>query len=50
MEMFQFTGLPRLFGITNASFCRHNWDCNYTFPIDLTPNGIPFGAKSIGKV
>ena len=22
---------------------------NYTFPIDLTSNGIPLGAKSIGK-
>ena len=21
-----------------------------TFPIDLTPNGIPFDAKSIGKI
>ena len=25
-------------------------DCNYTFPIDLAPNGIPFGVKSIGVV
>ena len=25
-------------------------DCNYTFPIDLVPNGTPFGDKSIGKV
>ena len=24
-------------------------DCNYTFPIDLAPNGSSFGAKSIGK-
>ena len=22
-----------------------NFDCNYTSPIDLTPNEIPFGAK-----
>ena len=25
-------------------------DCNYTFLIDLTPNGIPLGVKSIGRV
>ena len=25
-------------------------DCNYTFPIDLIPNGISFVAKSIRKV
>ena len=24
--------------------------CDYTFPIDSAPNGIPFGAKLIGKV
>ena len=24
--------------------------CHYTFPIDLAPNRIPFGVKSIGKV
>ena len=29
---------------------KFNLDCYYTFPIDLTPNRIPFGAKSIGKV
>ena len=27
-----------------------NLDSNYTFPIDFAPNGIPFGAKSIGKL
>ena len=27
-----------------------NLHCNYTLPIDLAPNGIPFGDKSIGKV
>ena len=26
-----------------------NLDCIYYFPIDLAPNGIPIGAKSIGK-
>ena len=25
-------------------------DCNYPFPIDLAPNEILFGDKSIGKV
>ena len=24
-------------------------DCIYHFPFDLPPNGIPFGAKFIGK-
>ena len=24
-------------------------DCIYQFPIDLDPNGSPFGSKSIGK-
>jgi len=28
---------------------KPNLDCNYTFPIDLEPNGISFHAKSIGK-
>ena len=27
-----------------------NLDCSYPFPIDLLPNEILFGAKSIGKV
>ena len=26
-----------------------NLDYNYPAPIDLAPNGLPFGAKSIGK-
>ena len=29
---------------------KQNFDCNYTFPINLAQNRIPFGAKSIGKV
>ena len=29
---------------------KSNLDCNYTFPIDLVPNRITFGAKSIGKM
>ena len=28
---------------------KPNWDFNYTFLIDLEPNGIHFGAKSIYK-
>ena len=27
-----------------------NLDCDCTFPIDLTPNRMPFGVKSIKKV
>ena len=26
-----------------------NLDCNYTFPVDLAPNGCLSGAKSIEK-
>jgi len=29
---------------------KPNLDGNYTFPIDLAPNGFPFGAKSIDKM
>ena len=29
---------------------KSNLDCNYTFQIDLTPNGNPFGDGSIGKL
>ena len=29
---------------------KPNLDFDYNFPIDSTPNGIPFGAKSNGKV
>ena len=29
---------------------KSNLDYNYTSPIDLAPNGIPFGANYIGKV
>ena len=28
---------------------KPNFNCNYTFPIELAPNELPFGAKSIGK-
>jgi len=28
---------------------KSNLDCNYPFLIDLTPNGILFGGKSIGN-
>jgi len=27
-----------------------NFDCNFTFPIDWTPNGVALGAKLIGAV
>ena len=42
--------LIRKYTLTFFSFCKmkSNFDCNYTFPIYLTPNEIPFGAKSIG--
>ena len=28
---------------------KPNFDCNYTFPIDLAPNEIRFGVKSTRK-
>ena len=31
----------------NVVKLKPNLDCNYTFPIDLTPNGIKFDIKSI---
>ena len=31
-------------------YSKTNLDCNYSIPIDLEPNGIPFGTKTIGKV
>ena len=27
-----------------------NLDCDYTFPIDLPPNGIPFGGKLVDGI
>ena len=35
---------------SESCLCNPNFDCNYTFSIDLAPNGITFGVKSIGKV
>ena len=41
----------RLIGVNRTIFLEFSQsepylDCNYTFPIDLAPNGIAFGAKS----
>ena len=33
-----------------SSLLHRNYTWNCTFPIDLAPNRIPFGAKSIGNV
>ena len=54
----RFQNIAQLFGtkpylatFEGRSLCVVNWDrarnleCNYTFPIDLTPNGIPFHAE-----
>ena len=40
---------------TNKSISEYYYielilDCNYTFPINLTPEGNPFCAESFGKV
>ena len=32
-----------------SSYIKPNLDCNNTFPIDASPNGIPFGVKSIDE-
>ena len=29
---------------------KPNFDCDYNFSIDLSPNGIPFGAQLIGQM
>ena len=39
---------PKIF--SESCYSKPNLECNYTFPIDLARIGIPFGAKSIGKV
>jgi len=36
-------------GLSESCSSKPNLDCNYHFPIDLAPNEIPIGAKSIGK-
>ena len=33
---------------SESCYSKLIFDCNYHFPIDLAPIGIPFGAKSIG--
>ena len=33
-----------------SCYIKRNVDCNHTFPTELTPNGIPSGLESIGKV
>ena len=38
----------KCFSISDKS--KSNFDCNHTFPTDLAPDGVPFGAKSIEKV
>ena len=45
---------PRTDNITHGEIfsksCKSkpNLDCDYHFPTEITPNGIPIGAKSIG--
>ena len=36
--------------ISESCLSKPNLYCNYPFPIDLTPNRIPFIVISIGKV
>ena len=35
---------------SESCYIKPNLYCGYTFQLDFTPNGIPFDAKSIGKV
>ena len=35
---------------SESCYSKSNLDCNYTFLIDLAPNGIPYDVKSIIKV
>ena len=45
---------PRQEIISESWWIKSNFECNYTFPMDLflnvAPNSISFGAKSIGTV
>ena len=34
---------------SQSGLIEPNFDCNYPFSVDLAPNGIVLGAKSIGK-
>ena len=34
---------------SESPYTKPNLDCNDTAPIDLAPNGVQFGSKSIGK-
>ena len=33
-----------------SSLIIPNFECNYTFPIDLALHGIPFGDESINRI
>ena len=35
---------------SESCLSKLNLDCNYTFPIDSAPNGIPLGVTSIGNL
>ena len=48
MKLNMFPALKEIF--PESCVAKPNLDCKYTFSIDLAPNGIHFGAKSIGKV
>ena len=47
-QLFRHATTEKYF--SESCYSKPNLDCNYTFPNDLTPNGILFGAKSIGNV
>ena len=36
--------------ISESYYIEPSLACNYTYPIYLAPNGIPFDNKSIGEV
>ena len=36
--------------ISESCYIKLNLDRDYTFPINLEPNGIPFDSNSIGKM
>ena len=41
---------PNLDCNCDSELLEPNTECNYTFPIDLAPNWLSFGAKSILKM
>ena len=49
LDAHRILQIPREIDFLLLLLIQPRSDCIYQFPIDLTPNEIPFGIKSIGK-